>query len=125
MNDYTEECTPPIPIGRQKFAYQCENIVIQPLHGSVNVRAFIPKGGKEPYPNSEKDKVEYYELIIERFTGNSISVEFIKHFKDKSEEQYSTNMSFSSLVNLLFTGHPANVWTREAPVNHFPDEQVR
>lgn len=120
MDSYTEKCAPPIPIGIQRYAYQCENIVISPINGKMNMRGYVPDGrGKEPYPNPEKGKVEHYELEIARFTGNAISITFTKTFKDKSEETYQTNVSFSQLVNLLFEGNPANIWVCGPPVNRF------
>jgi hypothetical protein len=117
---YVEECDPPIPIGRQKFAYQCENIALEPVAGSISIHAYIPsERGKEPYPNAEKEKVQHYELKISRFTANAIEISFTKRFKDGSEDLYLTNVSFSQLVNQLFTGNPANVWKHEAPVKQF------
>lgn len=118
--DYSEKCKQPIPIGIQRYAYQCENIVIEPIHGAMSMRAYVPHGkGKEPYPNPEADKIEYYQLEIRRFTGNAIELLLTKKFKDKSEEVYLTNVSFSDLVNRLFTNNPANVWTNESPFTHF------
>ncbi len=123
MDSYVHECQPPIPIGRQRYAYQCENVILSPINGKINIHGHAPfSGGKEPYPNPEKDIVDHYELEIARFTGNSIEVTFTKFFKDKSEEVYSTNVSFSQLVNLLYTGNSANVWKRNAPVNNFPKQ---
>ena len=63
MSSYTEKCAPPIPIGVQRYAYQCENIVISPINGKMNMRGYVPRGGgKEPYPNAEKENIEHYEL---------------------------------------------------------------
>lgn len=117
---YEEKCKKPIPIGIQRYAYQCENIVMEPIHGAINIRAFVPHGGgKEPYPNPEKETIDYYQLEISRFTGNSLEICFTKKFKDKSEEIFLTNVSFSSLINTLFENSPANHWTNEAPKNNF------
>jgi hypothetical protein len=118
--DYQEKCQKPIPIGKQLFAYQCENVSMEPVSGSINIRGWKPfKSGKEPYPNDEKELIDYYDLRIGRFTGNSIEIFFTKNFKDKSQELYLTNVSFSELVNRLFAGHPVNIWKNEPPVNRF------
>lgn len=124
MSDtYHEKCPQPIPIGKQRYAYQCENVVFEPIHGKISIRGFVPhNGGKEPYPNPEKSTIDHYELTIGRFTGNSIDVTFTKRFKDKSERIYTTNVSFAVLVNLLLEGGPANVWDREAPVFNYKPE---
>lgn len=120
MSSYIDKCEKPIPIGKQKFAYQCENIVLEPLFGSINIRGYKPhQGGKEPYPNAEKELIEHYDLKIEKFTGNSMYVSFTKKFKNGTEEMYMTNVSFSDLVNTLFEGKPANVFKREAPIQQF------
>lgn len=120
MSTYTEELEPPIPIGRQKYAYQCENFVIEPLSGSANIIAWPPRGGgKEPYPNPEGDKIKTYHLKIERFTSNSMTIDLIKKFKDGSEIHYQTTVSFSDLANRLFTGSPANVFSHEPPPQKF------
>lgn len=124
--DYTDKCKRPIPIGIQRYAYQCENIVIEPIHGAMSIRAFVPHGkGKEPYPNPEQDKIEHYQLEVRRFTGNAIELVFTKKLKDKSEEIFLTNVSFSDLVNRVFENKPANNWVNEAPVNHFAGGQEK
>lgn len=118
--DYQEHCEKPIPIGNVRYAYQCENISMQPIHGAIDIRAYVPfNKGKEPYPNDEKDVIEHYDLKIERFTANSMTLSFIKKFKDGREKQYMTTVSFAGLVNTLFENNPANVWEREAPVKKF------
>jgi hypothetical protein len=118
--DYTDKCEKPIPIGKQKFAYQCENIVLEPLFGTMNIRGYKPyQGGKEPYPNAEKELIEHYDLKIEKFTGNSMYVTLTKKFKDGSEQLVLTNVSFSDLVNRIFEGNPANFINHEAPINNF------
>jgi hypothetical protein len=120
MSTYREHCNNPIPIGKQKFAYQCENISLVPVIDSINIRGWVPfKGGKEPYPNEERDKIDSYDLRIGRFTGNSMEIILTKTFKDRSREVYLTNVSFSDLVNRIFTGNPANIFQEEAPVNQF------
>jgi hypothetical protein len=124
MSSYVEKCPKPIPIGLQEFAYQCETVVFEPIHGSISIHAFVPhNGGKQPYPNTEKDSIHHYELKIGRFTQNSIEITLTKTFKDKSEDIYTTNTSFSDLVNSLFAGGPANVYKHEAPINNYPKEQ--
>lgn len=118
--DYTEKCDKPIPIGTQRYAYQCENISIEPVRNAVSIEGYIPSNkGKEPYPNIEAELIEKYEIKIERHTGNSISVSFVKRYKDKTQTEYLTTISFSELVNRIFKGFPANVWRREAPFNPF------
>ena len=118
---YKDKCHAPIPIGKQKFAYQCENVSFEPVAGKINIRAWIPSGrGKEPYPNEEQDKVAYYNLEIGRFTANAIEIIFTKRFKDGAEETYLRNVSFAQLVNEIFLDHPANIWINEAPVNQHP-----
>lgn len=118
--DYTDKCPKPIPIGLQKFAYQCEPITMEPIHGAISIRGYKPSpAGKEPYPNEEKDKVAYYDLKIERFTGNAITLSLIKSFIDGSEEIFLTTVSFSDLANRLFENNPANNWKHAAPVKQF------
>lgn len=121
MNEgYIEECPKPIPIGKQKFAYQCEDIVIEPLFGSANIRAYPPGNrGKEPYPNPEANLIQHYEIKIERFTGNSISLTLTKKFKDGATEVYHTNTSFSLLANSLFEGSPVNFFKEDPPMSNF------
>lgn len=120
MSDYKDKCEKPIPIGKQKFAYQCENIVLEPLFGTINIRGYKPhQGGKEPYPNAEKELIEHYDLKIEKFTGNSMYVTLTKKFKDGSEDLVLTNVSFSDLVNRIFEGHPVNFIKHDAPIQQF------
>lgn len=120
MSSYIDKCPKPIPIGKQKYAYQCENVIIEPFFGSVNIRGYIPhKSGNEPYPNQEKDIISCYDFKIDKFTDNSMEVSFKKKFKDGKEELYVTNMSFSDLVNTIFEGNPANIYKPEAPFNKF------
>jgi len=120
MSSFIENCPPPIPIGVQRYAYQCENFSMEPIHGAISIRAYPPgRGGKEPYPNPEGDKVEYYQLKIERNTSNAFSIVFEKIFKDGSKETYLTGCSFSQLVNTLFEGDGANIFKSEAPIKRF------
>ncbi len=120
VDSFLKKCNKPINIGMQRYAYQCETVVMEPIHGAISIRGYIPHGrGKEPYPNPEKDLIEYYELKIERFTQNAITLEFRKKFKDGSEELYYTNTSFSMLVNTLFEGGEANFWKTDPPVKRF------
>lgn len=124
MESYVEKCPKPIPIGNQEYAYQCENVFFEPIHGKINIRGSVPhNGGKLPYPNPEAKAISHYELEIGRFTGNSIEITFRKHYKDKSEDIFTTNTSFSVLVNTLFTGGPANIYKHEAPLHHYPKEE--
>lgn len=125
MDSYQEKCPKPIPIGVQKFAYQCEDLTLEPLFGTINIRGYIPfKGGKEPYPNLEKDIIAHYDLKIGRFTSNALEITFVKRFKDAGEEIYSVTVSFSDLVNRIFGNNPANVWKREPPVIPFDGSQT-
>lgn len=118
--DYNEKCPKPIPIGRQKFAYQCENIVLEPIHGAISIRAYKPhNSGKEPYPNEEKDIIEHYTLQIEKFTGNVMSLCLTKKFIDGSEEVFVTNISFSDLANRLFENNPASNFRNEPPIKQY------
>ncbi len=120
MSSYVEKCPKPIPIGKQNFAYQCENVIFNPKHKGIEVFGCIPhNGGKEPYPNPEADKIEHYRLEMMKFTSNSIELTLTKRFKDGSEEVYTTNTSFSILANLLFEGGPANVFKHD-PAPHKP-----
>lgn len=120
-NSYKESCSPPIPIGYQEFAYQCESVIFDFLqtNSSLFVKAWEPdRGGKFPYPNEEKDLIQEYELELRRQYA-SIEVVFKKKYKDGRIGFYITNISFSQFVNRLFTGHSANVWIRKAPKQKF------
>lgn len=90
-----------IPVGKQQFAYQCENI-----SHVVTIEASVPwRGGNLPYDNDEKELLrEYkqYELSIFRHTGNSMIVDLRKFYKDGKVELFTTTMSFSDLVNQIF-----------------------
>lgn len=117
---FIEKLRKPIPVGRQDFAYQCENISIEPSFGEMLMRGYVPfKGGKEPYDNLEKDSIEHYELNLKRFTGNSLSVSLLKKFKDGSEVEYDTTMSFSFLVNRIFDGLPVTMYEKSPPRKDF------
>jgi len=112
---YIEKCPKLIPIGKQKFAYQCENMNFGTQgERKFFITAFTPKGGgAEPYPNPEANEILTYELSIERFTQNSIQVEFTAKYRDGSTKVYSTNTSFSLLVNSIFEGGSANLFVHE------------
>lgn len=120
MDSYTDKCPRPIPCGIKKFAYQCENIIIEPSHGNASIRAYIPaETGKEPYPNEEKKEIRHYELKIEKFTQNSISVCFEKVYKTGQKKTYHTTLSFSDLVNIIFENNPANIYNQEPPASTY------
>lgn len=120
MADYVDKCEKPIPIGKQKFAYQCENVVLEPSFGSIIIRGYKPfKNGAIPYPNDEKELIEHYDLKIERFTQNSMYVTLTKKFKDGSEKLILTNVSFSDLVNRILEGNPVNIIHHEPPTKQF------
>ncbi len=117
---YIEKTGKIIPIGIQEFAYQCENIIIEPSFGKCLIMGFIPhNGGKQPYPNDEADSINNYELEISKFTGNSIQLTITKNFKDGRKQVYTTNTSFSILVNCLFKGGPSSMYEHEAPMKSF------
>ena len=120
MDSYVKVCHRPITIGIQKFVYQCEPIVFSAAHGETIIRGFIPSNkGKELYPSQEADRIKHYELKIRSFTGDVIELHFTKVFKDKSQEEYLTTVSFSDMVNRLFAGNPANIWKHNAPEKSF------
>lgn len=100
-----------IPIGKQEYAYQCEDV------STVCVlSARIPsRGGSHPYPNGEKEVYDKYKLVIEKFTSNSITVTLEKYRSDTVKQRtqkgkaiicdrFQTTMSFSQLVNQIFKG---------------------
>ena len=115
-----------IPIGKQEFAYQGEDV------STVCVlSAHIPyKGGNHPYPNDEKEIYSKYKLVIEKFTVNSITVTIEKYRSDTVKQRtekgkaiiadrYQTTMTFSQLVNQIFKG----VEVANYPIEeHFPKE---
>lgn len=115
-----------IPIGKQEFAYQCEDV------STVCVlSANMPSNnGSLPYPNDEKDKYSKYRLIIEKFTSNSITVTLEKYRSDTVKQRtekgkaiiadrYTTTMSFSQLVNQIFKGVEVYNYSKEEA---FPKE---
>lgn len=115
--DYQKRQERPIPIGKQDFAYQCEDVFFDYLKDAVFIKGYKPSGrGKQPYPNEEIDLVEEYELKISQFTSNGIEVVFKKKYRDGRTGMYLNTISFSDLVNRLFEGHPSNSWTVDAPL---------
>ena len=120
MENYQEKCGKPIPIGKQEFAYQCENVALDPVAGAIVITGWIPsKRGAKPYPNEEQADIEHYQVKLSRFTQNAIEVQFCKRMKDGSEVLYLTTLSFSDVVNRLFEDHPAVVYDRVASVSAF------
>ena len=91
-----------IPVGRQRFAYQCENIgLVMKMVGNIPYRG----SGSEPYPNEEKALLrEYgqYEFSVHKHTANSMIVELRKYYKDGKIELYWATMTFSDFVNQVF-----------------------
>ena len=99
-----------IPIGKQQFAYQCEDV------SSVCVISgrMPSNNGVLPYPSKEKEEFDEYELRISRFTSNALMVELIKfpsHNNKRANRRegkllqkitYQVTMSFSDLVNQIF-----------------------
>lgn len=115
-----------IPIGKQEFAYQGEDVsticVITGHMPSVN--------GSLPYPNEEKEMYDKYKLIFEKFTGNSITVtlekyrhDTVKQRKEKGKaviaDRFQTTMTFSQLANQIFKGIEFYNYPKE---EHFPQE---
>ncbi|PLW90002.1 hypothetical protein [Mucilaginibacter sp.] len=101
-----------IPIGRQEFAYQCENVGTPCI-----ITGSIPhNNGSQPYPNEEKELIRQYgsyEIRIERFTGNSLTVSLFKNMKDGSVKCYQTSMSFAQLANQIFAGVEVNEYSED------------
>lgn len=97
-----------IPVGKQRFAYQCENAsVVFKLEGSIPYR-----GGNEPYENSEKDQLRdyhQYDFEVFRHTANSIIVNFRKFYKNGKVELFTRTMSFSDFVNQVFCDLECNL----------------
>lgn len=97
-----------IPVGKQRFAYQCENISLV-----MNISGSIPSQiGSEPYDNDEKNVLRaygQYEFEIFRHTGNSMIVNLRKFYKDGKVELFTTTMSFSDLVNQVFNNCECNL----------------
>lgn len=115
-----------IPIGKQEFAYQCEDVSTVCV-----ISADIPaRGGNMPYPNEEKEMYNKYKLVIEKFTSNSITVTLEKYRHDIVKQRiengkaviadrYQTTMSFAQLVNQIFKGVEVANYPKE---EHFPKE---
>lgn len=95
-----------IPIGKQEYAYQCEN-----TSHIFRLEAFVPLGGgKEPYPNTEVKEVWKYDFELQRHTGNSFIVTLRKFRNDHQVELFTTTMSFSQFVNQVFRQTECNVF---------------
>ena len=104
-----------IPAGKKDFSYQQENISIK---SEFSIMGYMPFGsGKLEYLNDEKDKVNEYELKIEKFTGNSFTVTLYKKRKDIVEQRnangfavlrdaYQCTFDFAEFVNAIFKGVP-------------------
>ncbi len=101
-----------IPIGKQEFAYQCENV-----NTVCSITGRVPtSGGVQPYPNGEKDQFDKYDLRIIKFTSNALTVELVKYYSHENQMQhrkkgelirsitYQATMSFAQLVNQIFNG---------------------
>lgn len=115
-----------IPVGRQDYAYQGENVSTR-----CSIMAHVPtKSGSLPYLNDEQDKYKDYELVIEKFTSNSILVTLKKHRIDTVEQRklngkaikvdsYQFTTTFAQLVNSIFSNIEVNHYTEE---EHFPKD---
>lgn len=115
-----------IPVGPKQYAYQQEIIEIKSM---FSIKGYLPfRNGAKEYENAEKDKVSEYELVIEKFTGNSFTVTLYKTRKDtvdqrKTEgraiirEGYQTTFDFASFVNAIFKNIEVFPFTDE---EHFP-----
>jgi len=115
-----------IPIGAQEFAYQGEDVsTICVITGHMPFQ-----NGSLPYPNDEKEMYNKYKLIIEKFTGNSITVtlekyrhDTVKQRKEKGNavivDRFQTTMTFSQLANQIFKGTEFYNYPKE---EHFPEE---
>lgn len=113
----------PIPIGKQEYGYQCEDVFFDftKMHGKILIDGYAPsRHGKYPYPNEEKEDVEKYELELQH-KYNGIEVCLKKMYRDGRIGIYITSISFSDFVNRIFEGHPASSWIREAPIQMIKD----
>ncbi len=111
-----------IPVGKQEFAYQGENVSTR-----CSIMANIPtRSGSLPYLNDEQDKYRQYELVIDKFTSNVICVtlkkyrhDTVKQRKEKGKavevDMYQFTTTFSQLVNAIF---------KDTEVNHFIEEEA-
>lgn len=116
-DSYKENHPKPIPIGKQEFAYQCEDVFFDftKMHNKMLIDGYAPsRGGKEPYPNPESNEIEKYELEL-KHSYNGVEVTIKKQYRDGRVGFFTCFMSFSQLANRLFEGHPASSWVREAP----------
>jgi len=116
-DSYKENHPKPIPIGKQEYAYQCEDVFFDftSMHGKMLIDGYPPtRGGKLPYPNPEAGDIEKYELELSH-CYNGVDVTLRKKYRDGRTGICTGFMSFSQLVNRLFEGHPASSWIREAP----------
>lgn len=116
-----------IPVGTKKYAYQQENIEIKSM---FSIKGYMPhRGGREEYENAEKDKISEYELVVEKFTGNSFTVTLYKTRKDTVDQRvaegraiiregYETTFDFASFVNAIFKDTPVMPFLEE---EHFPE----
>lgn len=114
-NAYKKDHPKPIPIGKQEYGYQCEDVFFDftKMHGKVIIDGYAPsRGGKYPYPNEEKEEVEKYELEL-RHRYNGIEICLQKVYRDGRIGIYITTVSFADFANRLFEGHPASSWIRE------------
>jgi hypothetical protein len=93
-----------IPVGKQEFAYQNEDVsLMMKIVGSVPRRH-----GSQPYHNEEKEELRgynEYEFELCRHTGNSMVVSFRKFFKDGTVILYTTVMSYSDFINQIFKNY--------------------
>lgn len=124
-DSYKKKHPKPIPIGKQEYAYQCEDLYFDfsKMHGSILIDGYAPgRHGKFPYPNEERKEVDKYELEL-RHQYNGIDVTLQKKYKDGRIGFYTTFLSFSDLVNRIFEGYPANSWIREAPEKMFKESK--
>ncbi len=111
----------PIPIGKQEYAYQMESVFFDftEMHEKMLIDASPPdRGGKEPYPNEEKQEIKKYEFEMRR-SYNGIEITLKKIYKDGRIGVVTTFVSFSQFVNRLFENHSASSWLHEAPKQMF------
>jgi len=113
-----------IPMGKQEFAYQCEDV-----SSICVISGRMPRNnGALPYPSKEKEDFDEYELRISKFTSNALMVELIKfpsqanRMANRREGKlvrskiYQANMSFSGLVNQIFKNVEVAEYQEEIPI---------